>query len=1055
MEVQPQIQARNEVFQKLKPSCVKVSQLAIRDAASPGSQRELLALTTQILAILTEQVNKNPSSLDEKLAEYVFFPLYHVFRQLDVFSMLLIEKCVRCLRILIEHGWKSKLPGEMVQQILTLVTFIIEGNPGSKKERKEVPEELVLECYRTLSALFRVVGGSIAGATNLAELDAIPALGHGITVILNGAQDGQTDLIQQEALRAVQGIYTSLRDREALANFLPGVVSTVAKMLATPTRYRKKVLVASLETATLVITRVLGDMQTRTILAQAEKEPEASSNDLLSPAWLKATTGQIKVALSGFMKLRGNGSEEVRDALRSLCIRLLDESHTTLKDSASILVETAMIVEDANSKGSVTETSLRDLITIYPELGDKAKTAVYQWMSSLSRLMQSNDEDVKTSALHNISKGIGLLQEMQIESSTLDDTISSTLRDSVVILMEEPKSQSRVTNQAILGNESSLTVQGVEAQYAPVVLGHGSQKETRKEMLGLLGVIGAHFKPSKLVMNLLDYVRTPESNYQIAGFWLCFEIVKAAQSASKATDSVFDLSAFSGPDGGTDDVFQELYSFAVETLDAHTEGEAVDWRLEALSLEVVLHAATRMGKAFRPELIDVLFPVVTLLGSEDHALRQHAIVTLNGMALASGYKDVSMLIIENVDYMVNSIALRLNSLDISPASMQVLTMMIRLAGSRLVPFLDDVVESIFAALENYHGYPVFVESLFAVLKELVDQAIKSDKLLLKGQKTSVPTHRKQRPQQAGLQGLLDFLHRRKQRQEYEAEEAKTAKASQGHPAAPWKDDSQPGAEDDATEEQPPPEPEKPPNSVTYQLLLRITTLTQHYLTSPTPRLRRSLLELLSTASPALAADEEAFLPLVHAVWPVVLSRLYDPETFVAVEACQALSALCVAAGDFLSSRFKTEWSDGLGQWFKKVKRQALATRSHRTATRQTGGDDNIMIPTADGTVFQAKPSAREHSLGSLGQHASPVRLWESAVGLLTSLVLHVQISEDMFEDILGLLTETLEKSAEVREALETINADAVWLLRYEQGHIEPLATPQMEGFTFKPMGMAV
>ena len=77
------------------------------------------------------------------------------------------------------------------------------------------------------------------------------------------------------------------------------------------------------------------------------------------------------------------------------------------------------------------------------------------------------------------------------------------------------------------------------------------------------------------------------------------------------------------------------------------------------------------------------------------------------------------------------------------------------------------------------------------------------------------------------------------------------------------------------------------------------------------------------------------------------------------------------------------------------------------------------------------------------------------MGLLTSLVLHVQISEDMFEDILALLAETLEKSAKVREALETINADAVWLLRYEQGYIEPLTTPQMEGFTFKPMGMAV
>src|SRR5690606_22271970 len=105
-------------------------------------------------------------------------------------------------------------------------------------------------------------------------------------------------------------------------------------------------------------------------------------------------------------------------------------------------------------------------------------------------------------------------------------------------------------------------------------------------------------------------------------------------------------------------------------------------------------------------------------------------------------------------YMVNSVALRLNTLDISPASTQVLTMMIRLTGPRLVPFLDDVVESIFAALENYHGYPLFVESLFSVLKELVNQAVKSDTLLLEDQKHSVPVHKKKRPQPEGIGGLL-------------------------------------------------------------------------------------------------------------------------------------------------------------------------------------------------------------------------------------------------------------------------------------------------------------
>jgi hypothetical protein len=1053
---------------QLKPCCVKISQLAIKEPGSQATQRELLALTSQVLDILDEQTRSRHSALDEKLAEYVFFPLYHIFRQLDLFPILLVENCVKCLNVLIVHGWKAKIPPKMVQQILTLLTFIIDGVPGSEKER-DVPEETVLESFRTLTSLFNIARTSPTAATALEGEDAIPALGHGITVMLDGVSKGTTDSIQQEALRALQGVYSTLRDQAALANFLPGTVSAMTKILSTPARYRKVVLAQCLDTVSLVLTRVLGDMQTRSIEAKGRSNAsnEGNKNKLLSPAWLKATTGQVKLALTTMMKLRTHDAPEVRDALRSLCVKLLDECHTTLADCAPFLVETAMVLDDKDIETSLAETSLRHLISIYPELADKAKAAVYSWMSSLPRVMQSSDEDVKRNAIHNLSKGIGLLQELHIESETLEDTLSDALRDSTVALITTTKSHPKVSTMDVVplgGEEQSMTFSGIGQQYNPVLLAHESQRAVRQEILSLLRVIGSRTKPSKLVTDMLEHVRIPGSINRVAAFWLCFELVKAAHSSSTDEAAIFDLSAFAGSDDDIDVAFQELYSYSVQVLDSHTEAEAADWRLEALSLEVTSYAASRSGAAFRPELIDVLFPVVTFMGSENQELRQHAIVTLNGIASACEYDSVSALIIENVDYMVNSVALRLNTLDISPASTQVLTMMIRLTGPRLVPFLDDVVESIFAALENYHGYPLFVESLFSVLKELVDQAVKSDMLLLEDQKHSVPVHKKKRPRPEGIDRLLEFLDRRKKRKKYEEEEEKLKKASQGHPTEPWKEEPAGGdGDDDEQGRAPPPEPEKPPNTVTYQLLLRITSLTQHYLTSPTPKLRRSLLELLSTASPALAADEDAFLPLVNAIWPVVVSRLYDPESFIAIEACHALSALCAAAGDFLSSRFKTEWSDGLGDWCRKAKRQVLvgtsraAPPSERTNLMGGGQDKKILIPTAAGTVVEARSNsdrgAQEATSGSLGQYSSPVRLWEAVVKLLTSLVTHVRVSDEMFDEILDLLAEVLERSGEVREALETVNPDAVWLVRYERGCVERLPTPKMEGVVFVSMDL--
>jgi TELO2-interacting protein 1 len=1006
--------------------------------------------------MLDNQVQRAPLALDDKIASYIFFPLAYIFRQIDAFPVLLVEKCVKCLNTLIVHGWQAKISSELVQQILTLLTFIIDGVPGSGKKR-EIPEETVLEAFRTLTVLFQVSGKSAAAAARLAEPEAMPSVGHTVSVVMDGIGKGVTPDIQQEALRTTQAIYSSIKDQEALASFLPGTISALTKVLSTPGRYKKNVIVACINTVSSVLVRVLGDVPMRATLAKGEQGEVDSSekNKLLSVSWLKATTDQVKLALSNMMRLRLNDAMEIKDALRKLSVRLLDECHKTLSGCAGMLVETAMILDTGSERQTLMETTLRDLISIYPELSEQAKLAVYNRMASLPRVMNSVDEDAKHVALHDLSKGVTLLRELEIQSSTLEETLLDTLTDSAMALVTNSKPRPEVQGTAVelLSTDNSLASATPQDDYQPVLLNHESQRGTRKAFMKLLQAIGSQPHCSKIATTLLESAQTSDSVNQVIAFWLSFQLVKAAQESSDAETEFLDMTAFNDGSDDMDAVSNDLYSYAVQVVTSHTETAAVDWRLDAVALEVIAHSANRSKEDFRPELIDVLFPVVAYLGSPDQNLRQHAIVTLNGLGRACRYGSVSELMVANVDYMVNSVALRLNSLDISPASTQALAMMLRLAGPRLVPYLDDVVESIFGALENYHGYPVFVESLFSVLKELVDQAVRSDTLLLEDQKRPKEVHKKKPEPIGGLEDLQAFLDRREDRKKRNAEEAKDAKNIIGHPTVPWKDEKE---EEDVDEEMPEPEKEKPPNSVTYQLLLRVTNLTQHYLTSPTPMLRRSLLELLATASPALAADEDAFLPLVNAIWPVVISRLYDDETFVSVEACHTLAGLCAAAGDFLATRFKTEWGDGLYTWCRKVKQRVLSMSSQsrpdtQVLSRSLVGNDNILVPTASGEIVKSKSRAGQTESGSLGQHASPVRQWEAVVKLLTAMVSFVRLSDEMFDQITDLLVEVLERSQEVREALEDVNADAVWLARYERGFVEWLPAPEMDDVNFVQM----
>ncbi|PNP47185.1 hypothetical protein THARTR1_10690 [Trichoderma harzianum] len=1060
METTPATKERNELFQKLKPCCVKASQLAIRESGDPKTHREVLELVNQILAILNEQTSKNPLALDEKLAEYVFFPLHHIFRQLERYPMNVVEDCVKCLNILIVHGWKSRISAQLVQQIFSFLIFIIDGVPGSPK--REIPEETVLEAFRAETALLTTAGSSVTAAAGLSESESMPALGHGITVMLDGVSEGANAEIQREALRTLEAVYGAIKEHAALASFLPGTISSFATVLSKPSRYKKLVIAKCLETVRVVLIRVLSDLRTRSIIAkEAESQSDADNSKVLSPAWLKATVAQVQVALSVMMRLRTHEAPEVREALGRLCITLLDECHTTLSNCTTILVETSVILDQGSDQDSMTETSLGYLVNIYPELGECIKSTVYNWMSSLPRLVQASDEKIKEQAVYNLTKGIGLLRSLRIESSTLDDSISSTLRESIMAIVSTSKTQQTNTNSPILllDDGSSASVTTSEPQFQPVLLGHEGQRRLKSEILSLVRTVGSISQHAAIAANMLDCVRESTSLNQLTAYWLCFELIKASHAGSEDTDALLDLSAFADQSGDVNQVFDELYDFSVQVLDSHTEMAQVDWRLEAVALEIMAYAAQRSGEKFRPELIDVLFPVATFLGSDNGNLQQHAIATLNSIALSCQYTNVSELIIDNVDYMVNSVSLRLNTLDISPASTQVLRMMVRLAGPRLVPFLDDVVESMFAALENYHGYASFVESLFSVLKEIVDQATHADGRLLTDAERSSTNHKKQAQAIESLDMLLEILDRRKQREERDRAEMENTEVKSGHPGVPWTSDLAQG-QDGQEQEEPPREQEKPPNSPTYQLVQRVATLTQHYLTSPTPTLRRSLLELVTAASSVLAADEDSFLPLVNAIWPVVITRLRDPETFVVVEACETLAGLCKAAGDFLSTRWKTEWWDGLGDWCRKAKRNASRDKgrsnvSARSPLSQAGSGKDIVIPIRSGDGFQVAPRAvggTDQALsGGLGQHASPVRIWEAVVKLLTAIISYVRVEDEMFDEILDLLADVMEKNREVREALEVINADAVWAVRYERGLVEWTPAPVLEGVVFPEM----
>jgi hypothetical protein len=903
---------------------------------------------------------------------------------------------------------------DLGKQLLILLTFVAGGVPGQTAD--PAPEELVLQAYKSLGALFLDLSSSPGGPMCLVETSTVPALGHCVTVILDGITDGASPAIQAEALQSLKAVWRCVKDLQALSSFLPGTVSALTKCL-TPTtsnRRSRKTIITALEVLQHVFVSILSDIRTRTI-RDPGKKPAQSEVTTLTKSWLNATAAQIKLALSNIIKLRSHESDEVRKALNKLSLTILDECHDSLPESGSMLVETCMTLSGLDTEdGSLRETTLTDLAMIHSDIGEIIKGTVYNWATSLPRIMQANDETAKRVMLGQLSKAHKLLMDLNLDSSILEDTLVNSLRDSVTATMDISES-TRVLQETEfdLNSQAAMTLvsDGVTiTKFRPIIMPEESQRETRLQLARLLESFGTRESQINMASQMLEYVRGASGPSLLSAYWLSSQLLRSATVNNQELDQFFTSDLTSSDRQAV--VNQELFSYSLSVLSS-TDDEKSDWRLQAIALEVMADTAQTMKEGFRTELVDTLYLIAQLLGSPNSQLREHAITTLNIVSKSCDYESASDLIIGNVDYMVNAISLRLNTFDISPQAPKVLIMMIRLAGPSLLLYLDDVVSSIFAALDNFHGYQYLVDILFSVLGEIVAVGSKSNQLQIE---SGIPvSHCKTPPAAPTISSILALVPKK-----YKLDTDPLR--YEPFPKQPWKDattrldeaENISDEEEDEESDEPPSEIAKPAPTKTYVMLQSIARLSQHHLTSPSPILRAKLLNLARIASTALQHNEDAFLPLLNDIWPVVMARLYDEEPYVAIAAADTVAELCRCAGDFLASRILNEWS-GLMLLVRKTK-EAMGRERKGNAGR--------------GIFSQIR------------------QLWEGILRLLVSIVECVRLDDEMFDEVLGILRDLVVAREDVRSAFEVVNSDSVWLALQIIGENKPLEIPIVEGYRF-------
>ena len=422
----------------------------------------------------------------------------------------------------------------------------------------------------------------------------------------------------------------------------------------------------------------------------------------------------------------------------------------------------------------------------------------------------------------------------------------------------------------------------------------------------------------------------------------------------------------------------------------------------SLSLRILSTCAELLSSSFQPHLLQVLYHVLAHLSPVSHPLlREHAEIALARIAYSTSYASPENLILANVDYVVNSVSQRLTLLKLDPAAPLVLVEMIRLVGEPIIPMVQDLVDDVFEALDDFHGYEEVTMGLWAVLDALT-------RVMVGEVDEVVPVRREleliEVDSEKDWTSFVDWFQQR------DIELVEEGGGPGPHPQAPFATTLPP---DEDVPEPAQREEIKPPPTRPQAVQAQILSKALFFLSHSSPFLRSRVLSLISSAVPLLVSPsspddpnstrESDLLPIVHRSWPYILNRFLDKEPYVVLEACSLVESLAKNVGSFMSKRV-------LEDVWPKFK--LLLARQEK--------EDLHFNALAGNTKFTVSH-----------------KIYCSILRTLRVVIRDVQMKEavvwEMAISLRRFLDRTLEKeicelAREVYRALEVVSPDIVWLV---------------------------
>ena len=845
--------------------------------------------------------------------------------------------------MLLETAWSNSLVRQMFEQFCLMLVIITEG------KGKKTSEEVKAVCVTCLLALFKSARETMKEDPVLREAirgsKLRPLLGHTATVLLDVVKLEALLKLRLDTLEALELLYMELlANGQVVAGFLPLTVSTISRCLSSSQTANHKLLVALLNFLRQTLSLVMSDS------LKPINRP-ANVGEMyhvgMTESWYRATKGQVKIALESFFPfVRGHSHHRVREAIISLSEELIIRCAKNLDVCQSLFLETILSLQHDSypSVREKAEAALRRLhanTALAKPIRESIEESLHSWCLALPRTMSSNDDPAKINLLQRISSAVDFFSQDTTTVSSSLETLLSTIQDIAVFNQEATSKKLIQPSQSLqlTFHDEDTLAQGLSLQFS-------KDEGVSMSLERLLQALGRTNLAPRFVDKLI-LEASSTSPRSASDAWVALQIIRGSKSLNDQADEIYGLAS--------DWLIQSDSSYSVTDIPSSTI---------LISLEILAYTASIRKELFREDLINILYPTLSLLSHSSASIQAAARQTLERIAIEAGYNDIQTLILENTDYLVNSIALKLNIFDVSVQVLATLYTVTKLAGARIVPYMDDIWSSLFDVVDRFHGYERLVTGVFAVMTGIVDVLTQS---------ISFPTT----PQPEN---------------QLEVDHAKVCQEIQDLIDTILKnEDHLPPKHDQIALPKPPPLPQK-----TASLLQNVARKSVLLSTHPSPQLRFNLIHLLRKSLPLLSiptvpkdGEQDPFLPLLaQEIWPAICTKLNDKETWVVNAALETLADLFAVEGEFLGPKVEKDVWPVLKRILSPPKRGK---------------------PSGDVVMYEKEAAIR------------------AVVAIITYSDQKPAVFDEMLEVCWPIIDAGGDKGTELRNPFERKNADAVWL----------------------------